>query len=192
MSFEERLAQTQAKLQELKEKFNEFASDPDAIDKKLGAIDEKLATMIVEGMDKTAEAVDGLDGKIDNDIKEGAANYDAAAAKVQAAVDNALETADGDYYAAKENVRMTKEQYEGYLNSDLIQTQMNLEAVKTKIEKKKDAVDKAAMEELINDLLDYADGCQAMALAYTDEAMAAVKDASDRIDQYDAKYGKTE
>lgn len=192
MSFEERLAQTQAKLQELKEKFNEFASDPDAIDKKLGAIDEKLATMIVEGMDKTAEAVDGLDGKIDNDIKEGAANYDAAAAKVQAAVDNALETADGDYYAAKENVRMTKEQYEGYLNSDLIQTQMNLEAVKTKIEKKKDAVDKAAMEELINDLLDYADGCQAMALAYTDEAMAAVKDASDLIDQYDAKYGKTE
>ena len=192
MSFEERLAQTQAKLQELKEKFNEFASDPDAIDKKLGAIDEKLATMIVEGMDKTAEAVDGLDGKIDNDIKEGAANYDAAAAKVQAAVDNALETADGDYYAAKENVRMTKEQYEGYLNSDLIQTQMNLEAVKTQIEKKKDAVDKAAMEELINDLLDYADGCQAMALAYTDEAMAAVKDASDLIDQYDAKYGKTE
>lgn len=192
MSFEERLAQTQAKLQELKEKFNEFASDPDAIDKKLGAIDEKLATMIVEGMDKTAEAVDGLDGKIDNAIKEGAANYDAAAAKVQAAVDNALETADGDYYAAKENVRMTKEQYEGYLNSDLIQTQMNLEAVKTKIEKKKDAVDKAAMEELINDLLDYADGCQAMALAYTDEAMAAVKDASDLIDQYDAKYGKTE
>ena len=192
MSFEERLAQTQAKLQELKEKFNEFASDPDAIDKKLGAIDEKLATMIVEGMDKTAEAVDGLDGKIDNAIKEGAANYDAATAKVQAAVDNALETADGDYYAAKENVRMTKEQYEGYLNSDLIQTQMNLEAVKTKIEKKKDAVDKAAMEELINDLLDYADGCQAMALAYTDEAMAAVKDASDLIDQYDAKYGKTE
>ena len=48
------------------------------------------------------------------------------------------------------------------------------------------------MEELINDLLDYADGCQAMALAYTDEAMAAVKDASDLIDQYDAKYGKTE
>ena len=92
MSFEERLAQTQAKLQELKEKFNEFASDPDAIDKKLGAIDEKLATMIVEGMDKTAEAVDGLDGKIDNAIKEGAANYDAATAKVQAAVDNALET----------------------------------------------------------------------------------------------------
>lgn len=192
MNFEERLAQTQAKMQELKEKFNEFASDPDAIDKKLGAINEKLETMIVEGIDKAADAIDGLDGKIDNAIKEGAENYDAAATKVQAAVDDALETADGDYYAAKENIRMAKEDYDGYVNSDRIQMQMRLEAAKAKIDAKRDAVDKAVQEELINELLDYADDCQAMALAYTNEAMAAVKQASDLIDEYDAKYGATE
>ena len=127
MNFEERLAKTQAKMEELKARINEsldaskadregkrsetldkinaFVSDPDAFNKMFNKVDEKLAVMIDNGIDKAGDAVDGLDGKIDEAIKDGAEKYDEDANKLQAKVDDALETTEGDYYAAQENGR---------------------------------------------------------------------------------------
>lgn len=189
MTFEERLAQSQAKMNELMDKFNAFASDPDAVNKMFDKFDEKLQNMIVEGIDKTEDAFENLDDKIDESIKVNAEKYDKAASDFQAKVDSGLESAEGDYYAAKENARMASEEFQAQYNSNLIQLQMQMEAAKAKIDEKKASVDKAVQEELINDILDYADDCQYMAYAYATEAQAAIRDASKMIDEYDAKYG---
>ena len=214
MNFEERLAKTQAKMEELKARINEsldaskadregkrsetldkinaFVSDPDAFNKMFNKVDEKLAVMIDNGIDKAGDAVDGLDGKIDEAIKDGAEKYDEDANKLQAKVDDALETTEGDYYAAQENVRIAQDEYKAKLNSTRIEMQMRLEEAKAKIEEKKESVDKAVQEDLIADLLDYADDCQALAYSYTMEAELAIMDACDLIDEYEAKYGKME
>jgi hypothetical protein len=218
MNFEERLAQSQAKLEELKEKINksiDSAKDAYQVDKKEAMI--KLAKMNaaiedfgkdveaqvycdVTSMKKEAEADaaaisnamneinDKIDAKIDADMKK----YDEKAEKLQAKVDDSLATADGNLNAAIENNRLAKERYNSKLNATRLKVQMHQEEVKNRIESKKTELDKAAQEELIMDLLDYADDCQMVAYAYAMEAELAIMDACDEIADYEAKYGKLE
>lgn len=194
MNFDERLAQTQAKMDDLKAKINEtldtkkedreakranaldkinaFVSDPDALNKVFEKIDEKIETAIVEGMDSAADAIDGLDGKIDRKV------------------DEQVEAIEGDFFAAKEDMRISQEKYESKLNADRLEIQMRLEAARDKIRAKRDSVDKGIQEEAIMELLDYADMCQEIAYSYANEAQLAVLDACDMIDKYEKKYGK--
>lgn len=93
MGFEEKFAETQAKMTEWKnkiaeamdakkseseettlDKVNAFVSDPDGLSKVFGKFDEALAVKIVEGMDATEEAVNGgLAEKADEAINGGLA-----------------------------------------------------------------------------------------------------------------------
>ena len=171
----------------------------DKINAKLDAADEKISAKldaadekIEDKMDKVDAKVEELDAKIDAKLDADAEKYDAAMDKIDAKVNDDLDAIEGDYYAAKEDVRLAKERYDSKLNATRLKVQMHMEDVKNRIEAKKTELDKAAQEELIMDLLDYADDCQMIAYAYAMEAELAILDACDEIEDYDSKYGKTE
>ena len=218
MNFEERLAQSQAKLDELKEKINNSIDSAKAayqVDKKEAMI--KLAKMnaAIEDFGRDVEAqvycdvtsmqnevkadteainkaMEDINDKIDAKIADNARKYDDAAEKLMAKVDDSLATAEGNVNAAEENSRLAKERYNSKLNATRLKVQMHQEEVKNRIESKKTELDKAAQEELIMDLLDYADDCHMVAYSYAMEAELATMDACDEIADYEAKYGKFE
>ena len=133
-----------------------------------------------------------INDKIDAKIADSAKKYDDAAENLMAKVDDSLATAEGNVNAAEENSRLAKERYNSKLNATRLKVQMHQEEVKNRIESKKTELDKAAQEELIMDLLDYADDCQMVAYSYAMEAELATMDACDEIADYEAKYGKFE
>ena len=218
MNFEERLAQTQAKLEELKAKINasfDSAKEVYNADKKETMIKVAKMDAAIEDFGKDvaaqiycdvsslkqeaeadaaamSEALGNIDTKIDAKLGSDMEKYDAAAEKLQAKVDDDLATIEGDINAAEENVRLAKERKNSKLNATRLKLQMHQEEVKNRIEAKKTAIDKAAQEELIMDLLDYADDCQQIAYSYVMEAELAILDACDEIEEYEAKYGKFE
>ena len=216
MNFEERLAQTQSKLEELKAKINESIESAKAayeVDKKDAMIRQAKFDAAIEdfGRDVAAqvycdvtsmqkefeadaaalnEAIEQIDDKINAKIAEGAKKYDEAGENLMAKVDDGLATVEGDVNAAAENRRLAKERSDSKLNATRLKVQMHQEEVKSRIEAKKTELDKAAQEELIADLLDYADDCQMIAYAYAMEAELAITDACEEIRDYEAKYGK--
>ena len=216
MNFEERLAQTQSKLEELKAKINESIESAKAayeVDKKDAMIRQAKFDAAIEdfGRDVAAqvycdvnsmqkefeadaaalnEAIEQIDDKINAKIAEGAKKYDEAGENLMAKVDDDLATVEGDINAAAENRRIAKERSDSKLNATRLKVQMHQEEVKNRIESKKTELDKAAQEELIADLLDYADDCQMIAYAYAMEAELAIMDACEEIQDYEAKYGK--
>ena len=216
MNFEERLAQTQSKLEELKAKINESIESAKAayeVDKKDAMIRQAKFDAAIEdfGRDVAAqvycdvnsmqkefeadaaalnEAIEQIDDKINAKIAEGAKKYDEAGENLMAKVDDGLATVEGDVNAAAENRRLAKERSDSKLNATRLKVQMHQEEVKSRIEAKKTELDKAAQEELIADLLDDADECQMIAYAYAMEAELAITDACEEIQDYEAKYGK--
>ena len=216
MNFEERIAQTQSKLEELKAKINESIESAKAayeVDKKDAMIRQAKFDAAIEdfGRDVAAqvyfdvtsmqkefeadaaalnEAIEQIDDKINAKIAEGAKKYDEAGENLMAKVDDGLATVEGDVNAAAENRRLAKERSDSKLNATRLKVQMHQEEVKSRIEAKKTELDKAAQEELIADLLDYADDCQMIAYAYAMEAELAITDACEEIRDYEAKYGK--
>ena len=216
MNFEERLAQTQSKLEELKAKINESIESAKAayeVDKKDAMIRQAKFDAAIEdfGRDVAAqvycdvnsmqkefeadaaalnEAIEQIDDKINAKIAEGAKKYDEAGENLMAKVDDGLATVEGDVNAAAENRRLAKERSDSKLNATRLKVQMHQEEVKSRIAAKKTELDKAAQEELIMDLLDYADDCQYIAYSYAMEAELAIMDACEEIQDYEAKYGK--
>ena len=214
MNFEERLAQTQSKLEELKAKINESIESAKAayeVDKKDAMIRQAKFDAAIEdfGRDVAAqvycdvnsmqkefeadaaalnEAIEQIDDKINAKIAEGAKKYDEAGENLMAKVDDGLATVEGDVNAAAENRRLAKERSDSKLNATRLKVQMHQEEVKSRIEAKKTELDKAAQEELIADLLDYADDCQMIAYAYAMEAELAITDACEEIHDQDATY----
>ena len=167
MNFEERLAQSQAKLEELKEKINKSIDSAKATyqtDKKEAMI--KLAKMnaAIEDFGRDVEAQVYCDvTSMQNEVK-----------------------------ADTEAINKAMEDINDKIDATRLKVQMHREEVKNRIETKKTELDKAAQEELIMDLLDYADDCQMVAYSYAMEAELAIMDACDEIADYEAKYGKYE
>ena len=139
-----------------------------------------------------SEAMKEIDEKVDAKITKDAKKYEEAGEKLMAKVDDDLATVEGDINVAAENRRIAKERGDSKLNATRLKVQMHQEEVKNRIEARKTELDKAAQEELILDLLDYADDCQMIAYAYAMEAELAIIDACDEIQDYEAKYGKLE
>lgn len=167
MNIEERLAQSQAKLDELKEKINNSIDSAKAayqVDKKEAMI--KLAKMnaAIEDFGRDVEAQVYCDvTSMQNEVK-----------------------------ADTEAINKAMEDINDKIDATRLKVQMHREEVKNRIETKKTELDKAAQEELIMDLLDYADDCQMVAYSYAMEAELAIMDACDEIADYEAKYGKYE
>ena len=224
MGFEEKFAETRAKMTEWKnkiteamdakkseseettlDKVNAFVSDPDGLSKVFGKFDEALAVKIVEGMDATEEAVNGglaekadeainggLAGKADEAIKAGSEAYEKAATKVMDAVDDGVESADSSFYAAQEAARLAVDQGQSKIYSGLLQAQMRIEAAKAKIAANKEAAEQADKEELVDDMLKYAESCQKLAYKYVKEAEDTMQEARDMIYNYKEEEYKGE
>ena len=212
MGFEEKFAETQAKMTEWKnkiteamdakkseseettlDKVNAFVSDPDGLSKVFDKFDDALATKIVEGMDATDEAINGgIDAKIDDAIKASTDTYEKVATKVQDAVDDGLENTGSNYYAAQESARIAIDEGQSKIYSGLLQAQMRIEAAKAKIAANKEAAEQADKEELVDDMLKYAESCQKLAYKYVKEAEDTMQEARDMIYNYKEEEYKGE
>ena len=71
-----------------------------------------------------------------------------------------------------------------------LRAQMTVNNAKEKISARKEAIDKAAQEEWILDLFDYAEGCYEMAYAWALEAEYTLMEAAYEIDYYTEHFCK--
>ena len=98
----------------------------------------------------------------------------------------------GHIAAADENVRIVEERRDSKRNSVKLHAQMSVDNAKAKVEAHKEAVDKAAMEAYILDVLDYSESCRQLAYAWALEAEYAVNEALAAINEYTEKFGRSE
>ena len=129
---------------------------------------------------------------LDRATAEAIANESSGIEKIQKGTEEQVVAAKGQCAAAGENVRIVKERREEKRNSVKIRAQMGVDQAKAKIADRKEAVDKASQEMLIQDILDYAERCQELAYAWALESEYAVSEALEVIDDYCKKYGKLE
>ena len=204
MTFEEKYAAQGRKLDELKAKLDS------AVDARKIAREKNRAQIAVEMQALDAKIYDfytAVDAKLDAGLDEAEAKVKADAAKVKDALTLDQATAEsiadahtgineiqkqtaGDVAAAAENVRLMNERRDSTINAAKLRTEMKVTAAKEKVAAHKEAIDKAAQEELILDLLDYAEGCYEMACAWALEAEAAMMEAAGEINDYTEKYGE--
>ena len=94
----------------------------------------------------------------------------------------------GSIASAAENARLLRDRREGKMDSVKIRAQMQVNSAKEKVAAHKEALDKAAREEWILDLLDYANSCYEMAYAWALEAENTMLEVNCEIDEYNALY----
>ena len=179
MTYEERIALAQAKMQSFKEKMaavSEKASAAHKLKKEeiSAAIDEIYADM--EELD--AAIAEEFSGGMDESINEAVSDIDS--------------TIEGNINAAEENARLAKERRESKAYALKLQAQMKADALKEKIDQKQLERDKASMEYYILDLLDYAQCCQQVAYAAAMEADLALLQAAEVASEYVELYGEGE
>ena len=200
MTFEEKLAAQGRKLDELKAKLDEGVA-------AAKAAREMRRDEFVADVKELDAALEELDAKVDAKVQAKAAEIDAhltldkAAAeyiantstridRVQEGTAEQVSNAKAHAAAVENNVELVKERRDEKRNSVKLHAQMSVENAKAKVDAHKKAVDKAAMEAYIIDVLDYAECCEELAFAWALEAEYAVNDALEVIDEYNAKYGK--
>ncbi len=200
MTYEERIAAAQAKMDAFKAKMaassekakaahamkkEEISAAIDSINADLDELDASLA----EDYAKYNAAVEEFDKAVAEDY----AKLDAAMAeRAEAKVADDVATIDGNINAAKENVRLAKERADSKIYAFKLKAQMKAEAIKDKLAAKRAERDKAAMELYIMDLLDYAESCQQVAFAAAIEADLTLLQAAEVATEYVEKYGEPE
>lgn len=200
MTYEERIAAAQAKMEAFKAKMaeaaekakaahamkkEEIAAAIDAINADLDALEDSLA----EDYAKYDAAVNELDAAVAEDY----AKFDAAVGeKVDAYIDDKAAGVEGSINAAKENLRLAEERADSKIYALKLKAQMRAEALKQKIADIRDERDKAAMEMYIIDLLDYAESCQQVAFAAAIEADMTLLEAAEVAADYIERFGEPE
>ena len=218
MTFEEKYAAQGRKLDELKakldasidarkiareKKLEEIAADIDALDAKIDAfnasVDTKLDAKADEPQaDKISAGMDSAEAK----LEAGAAKAKAAMtldkadaesiANEKTGVDAIQKQTAGDFAVAEENARMIRERRDAKCSNAKLRTEMKVKAAKEKIAVRREELDKAAQEDWILDLLDYANSCYEMAYAWALEAEYTMMEAAYEIDYYTKRFGSDE
>ncbi len=200
MTYEERIAAAQAKMDKFKSRMataaerakaaralkkEEIAEAIDAINADLDELDAALA----EDYAKYNAAVEDLDAAVAEDY----AKFDAAVADaVDAYNKDKIAATKGNIAAAEENFRLANERKDSKIYAFKLKAQMRAEAVKQRIADRRAEKDKAAMERYIMDLLDYAECCQQVAFAAAVEADMTLLVAADAAADYIEKFGAVE
>ena len=153
-------------------------------------MEDRIDDKIEAKADKIGETFDRIDARTEANRFEREAIHDEAVEMLQARADDQRATVEGNVSAVEENFRLAKERYNSKLNNSRLKVQMHQEELKRRIDNTKTELDMAAEEQLINDLLDYADDCELMAYAYAVEAEMAVLDACDVLTDYTEKLNK--
>lgn len=94
--------------------------------------------------------------------------------------------------ALKENFRIFSEKAKGKASSELLKAQMNIDVAKEKLAAKKEAHDKASLENYIEDVTEYASACIELSILAAEEAKHATLEAIAAQQEYDEKYGNEE
>ena len=139
-----------------------------------------------ERLAKSQEKMDEVKAKV-NDASESA---EIAGMLAKDKIDEKIRSLKGDIAAGNESARLAVEKGKSKFNSAILKAQMSVEAAKENIEKKREEYNKEAQEQRILDLLDYADECQALAIALTAESELAILEAAAESLDYAEKYGE--
>ena len=94
--------------------------------------------------------------------------------------------------ALKENFRIFSEKAKGKASSELLKAQMNIDVAKEELAAKKEAHDKASLENYIEDVTEYASACIELSILAAEEAKHATLEAIEVQQEYDEKYGNEE
>ena len=94
--------------------------------------------------------------------------------------------------ALKENFRIFSEKAKGKASSELLKAQMNIDVAKEELAAKKEAHDKASLENYIEDVTEYASACIELSILAAEEAKHATLEATAAQQEYDEKYGNEE
>lgn len=190
-------------------KLEEIAADIDALDAKIDAfnasVDAKLdakADELDAKLDAQAEKISAGMDSAEAKLEEGAAKAKAAMtldkasaesiANEKTGVDAIQKQTAGDFAAAEENARIIRERRDAKCSNAKLRTEMKVNAAKEKIAVRREELDKAAQEDWILDLLDYANGCYEMAYAWALEAEYTMMEAAYEIDYYTKRFGSDE
>ena len=162
------------------------------IDKQCSTIDAQIDKQF----DTMEKRVDKLDAKVEEQAAKAKAAFTLDKATAEAVANeptgiNAVQkqTA-GDFAAAEENARLIRERRDAKCSNVKLRTEMKVNAAKEKIAEHREARDKAAQEQWIYDLLEYAEGCYEMAYAWALEAEYTLMEAAYKIDYYNEKFGE--
>ena len=91
--------------------------------------------------------------------------------------------------AAKENFRVFSEKAKSKASSELLKAQMNIDVAKEELAAKKEAHDKASLENYIEEMTEYASACAELSILAAEEAKLATLEAVQAQNEYDEKYG---
>ena len=91
--------------------------------------------------------------------------------------------------AAKENFRVFSEKAKSKASSELLKVQMNIDVAKEELAAKKEAYDKASLENYIEEVIEYASACAELSILAAEEAKLATLEAVQAQNEYDEKYG---
>lgn len=178
MTYEERIAAAQAKMEKFKA--------------KMAATAEKAKAARAMKKEEISAAFDEINADLEELYESIADDYAEFEAGVEAEIDDQIATVDGDIAAAEENIRLAKERRNSKIYALKLKAQMKTEAIKDKIDDRRAEKDKAAMENYIIDLLDYAESCQQVAFAAAIEADMTLLEAAEIAADYIEKYGEIE
>ena len=220
MTFEEKLAARGRKMDEMKAKLDdainarkearqEAREELDAAFEEFeAAVDEKIdkrEAKIEKQLDKVDDAVEQAKERqeknvarfkdaftLDRSDVEALANEPTRIDKIQKGTEEQIARAKGDVATAKENARLVREYHDSKCDAVKLRTQMKVNNAKEKVATRKEAIDKAAQEEWILDLLDYAEGCYEMAYAWALEAEYTLMEAAYENDYYVERFCKEE
>ncbi len=210
MDWKERMELSQKRIDDIKKKISDSAeasknaralkreeikSNMAGVDASIERFADRVEEIVNDSMEDSAAAIedfaDIVEAGVNNSLEKSGEAIESFADDVEDMVNDSIATAQGNINATKENARLSKEERDIKLNSIRLKTQMNMEERKKRITAKKEAMDKATWEKRINELLDYAESCQAMTLAMALETEAAFLEAADEIAAFTEKYGES-
>lgn len=196
-----------AEMEALDARIDEFNASVDAkleakadeIDNRIDTTVDKIDARINDQAEKISAQMDNAEDKLEANIAKAKSAFtldqataESIANKPNRVIDEIQKQTAGDAAAAAENVRLIRERRDAKFSNARLRTEMKVNAAKEKVAERKEAFDKAAQEEWILDLLNYADGCYEMACEWAIEAEAALMEAAYEINDYTEKYGEKE
>ena len=104
-------------------------------------------------------------------------------------IDVAIDETKSNVNAMKENYRIFSEKAKGKASSELLKAQMNIDVAKEELAAKKEAYDKASLENYIEEVIEYASACAELSILAAEEAKLATLEAVQAQNEYDEKYG---
>ncbi len=157
---------------DINERFDEISAKMDELKAKAEKASEEVKESWNQGLADFKADMEFTMNSIDEIAEEAEKNHDL---RVEKRID--------DIIAADEKIEEKKEERAEKRREKLF-------ALRDRINELAQDINKADQEQLIIDLLDYADECQETAVYMAEEAALAYKAAAEELVKYNAKYGK--